>query len=96
MIPFARDLISTLVVGSIFPVATTDLTIVPASAVTTFGGIDVRRGALQPDEAGDRANEDHGEHEADVKTFAGGFCRWHTVLILTSPQRVKFKFGPRG
>ena len=33
MIPFAFDLISTFVIGSILPVATTDLTIVPRSTV---------------------------------------------------------------
>src|ERR1700704_831320 len=36
MMPLALDLISTLVMGSIFPVATTDRTIVPRSAVASF------------------------------------------------------------
>src|SRR5687768_8804946 len=36
MMPFAFDLISTLVMGSIFPVATTDRTIVPRSTATTL------------------------------------------------------------
>jgi len=38
MIPFAFDLISTFVVGSTLPVATTDFTIVPTSAAATFEG----------------------------------------------------------
>ena len=35
MMPFAFDLISTLVIGSTLPVATTDLTIVPRSTVAS-------------------------------------------------------------
>src|SRR5262245_41772678 len=38
MMPLALDLISTLVIGSTLPVATTDLTIVPRSAVATCDG----------------------------------------------------------
>ena len=38
MIPFAFDLISTFVMGSTLPVATTDRVIVPTSAVATFEG----------------------------------------------------------
>ncbi len=34
--PFAFDLISTLVIGSILPVATTDRAIVPRSTVTSL------------------------------------------------------------
>ena len=36
MMPFAFDLISTLVIGSTLPVATTDRTIVPRSTVASF------------------------------------------------------------
>ena len=36
MMPLAFDLISTFVIGSILPVATTDLTIVPRSTVASF------------------------------------------------------------
>ena len=38
MMPLAFDLISTLVIGSTLPVATTDLTIVPRSTVAIFDG----------------------------------------------------------
>ena len=38
MIPFAFDLISTFVIGSTLPVATTDLTIVPRSTVASRDG----------------------------------------------------------
>ena len=38
MMPFAFDLISTLVIGSTLPVATTDRTIVPRSTVASFDG----------------------------------------------------------
>src|SRR5688500_18691812 len=38
MMPFALDLISTLVIGSTLPVATTDRTIVPCSTVAIFDG----------------------------------------------------------
>ena len=41
MMPLALDLISTLVMGSILPVATTDRTIVPCSAIASFDAIDV-------------------------------------------------------
>ena len=38
MMPFAFDLISTFVMGSTLPVATTDRVIVPASTVAIFAG----------------------------------------------------------
>ena len=38
MMPFALDLISTFVIGSILPVATTERTIVPRSTVAIFDG----------------------------------------------------------
>ena len=44
MMPLAFDLISTLVIGSILPVATTDRTIVPRSGTATFA-------ASTPDDA---------------------------------------------
>jgi hypothetical protein len=45
MIPFALDLISTLVMGSILPVATTDLTITPRS---TDASLESGRSADEP------------------------------------------------
>ena len=36
MMPFALDLISTFVIGSILPVATTDLTITPRSTAASL------------------------------------------------------------
>ena len=38
MMPFAFDLISTLVIGSTLPVATTERTIVPRSTVAILDG----------------------------------------------------------
>src|SRR3954467_4404468 len=38
MMPFAFDLISTFVIGSTLPVATTERTIVPLSTVASFDG----------------------------------------------------------
>ena len=38
MMPLAFDLISTFVMGSILPVATTDRVIVPRSTVASFDG----------------------------------------------------------
>ena len=38
MMPFAFDLISTFVIGSTLPVATTDFTIVPRSTTASFDG----------------------------------------------------------
>ena len=38
MMPFAFDLMSTFVIGSTLPVATTDFTMVPRSTVASFEG----------------------------------------------------------
>ena len=66
MMPLAFDLISTLVIGSILPVATTDLVIVPRSTVAIEAGIEVGAGAGRPGQevdaghqtdSGDRAPE---------------------------------------
>ena len=49
MMPLALDLISTLVIGSIFPVATTDRVIVPCSTVASRDGSMVVRAPFSVD-----------------------------------------------
>ena len=69
MMPLAFDLISTLVIGSTLPVATTDLTIVPRSTVASRDGVDVGRRAVERRESGRAAHHDHGDGDADVQAF---------------------------
>ncbi len=49
MMPFALDLISTFVTGSIRPVATTDLTIVPRSTTASAEGSKSARARAEPE-----------------------------------------------
>ena len=84
MMPFALDLISTFVVGSILPVATTDLTIVPVSAVTTLLGIDFRRGAFEAGETGHGADATTDGDDGDIQTFSRPFCGCHTSCLTSS------------
>ena len=70
MMPLAFDLISTLVIGSILPVATTDRTIVPRSTVAIFDGIDVGGApfsAAKPQTPGRRATQTR--HGPSIPTF---------------------------
>ena len=55
MMPLAFDLISTLVIGSILPVATTDLVIVPRSTVANRAGSIEGLAPFSVDDVGDDA-----------------------------------------
>ena len=80
MMPFALDLISTFVIGSILPVATTDRTIVPRLDGHDFGRVDVGRRALETDESGDRSHNHEDGDDAQIQTFSRRLSCWHTLV----------------
>ncbi len=70
MMPFALDLISTFVIGSTFPVATTDFTIVPRSTVARADGSKSRSRALRAaEDVNAGGSEDGDAHAIDHPLF---------------------------
>jgi hypothetical protein len=83
MMPLAFDLISTLVMGSILPVATTDRVIGPRSTVTSREGSIAVRGPVHGGEI--RA----GGHEGDERRRQGRTCGvWSWVSRRRPPPAV--------
>ena len=98
MIPLALDFTSTLVIGSILPVATTDLVIVPRSTVAIEVGIEVGAGAGGASEQVDAGQQADGRDRAAVEQAALCFLT-HLKLLLSEvgrqPGRASHGFAAR-
>ena len=90
MMPLAFDLISTFVIGSILPVATTDLHHRAALDRRELRGIDVGRRALERGEAG-RAADDEQPTAAPMYSVSVRFSGWTSYRTLTRSGGAKFK-----